>query len=134
MKNLNQYLKNIHEKGTSYNCTDCPYNTPWKSDLKHHMKKHANIPTTLNPPPKVARLQPNIIDPPDDIPNQFLHKCIMESEERDELNRCFQQSDQIGWGISQIPDVSDENSAVNELVPPTQQGEFGMFFREHGEP
>ena len=116
MKNLNQHLSNMHEKGTSYNCTDCPYNTPLKSDLKCRMKRHANTPTALNPPPKVTRFQPNIIYPPDDSPNQFLHECVIESEERDEINRCFQQSDQIGWGVSQILDISDDNCAVNDPI------------------
>ena len=49
---------------------------------------------------QVARVQPNIIDPPDDIPNHFLYNCVIEIEERDEINRCLQESDQIGWGVS----------------------------------
>ena len=69
---------------------------------------------------QVARVQPNIIDPPDDIPNKFLYNCVIEIEERDEINRCVQQSDQIGWGVSQIQNVSDENSAVRNSGPSVQ--------------
>ena len=36
--------------------------------------------------------------------------------------------------FSQILDVSDENSAVNEPVPLPQQGEFEMLFCERGKP
>ena len=52
------------------------------------MKRHTNTPTGLNPPPKVARREPHIINPP---PNDHL----------------LDQNTQSGFGLSPT-DVPDE--------------------------
>ena len=56
----------------SFSCTECDYTTPRKSNFNRHMKRHNDIPTAHNIPPKTARHEPipNIIDPTEN--DQFL--------------------------------------------------------------
>ena len=55
----------IHEKSsTSFSCTDCNYTTSRKSNPDPHLKRHTSL--TSNLPPKVARREPYIVDPPPD--------------------------------------------------------------------
>ena len=67
------------------------------------MKRHANTPTDLNPPPKVARREPCIINPP---PNNRLldqnTQCdfgLSPSDVPDKVHR-FSQEEQP-WGTDQ---------------------------------
>ena len=64
LRNLKQHQRTIHEKSsTSFSCTDCDYTTSRKSNLDRHLKRHTSLTST---PPKVARREPYIVDPPPD--------------------------------------------------------------------
>ena len=64
-QNLNRHVRTIHEKSsTSFSCTQCDYSTLQKSNLNRHLKRHTSL--TSNLPPKVARCEPYIVDPPPD--------------------------------------------------------------------
>ena len=62
---MTQHQHTIHEKSsTSFSCTNCNYTTSRKSNLDRHLKRHTSL--TSNLPPKVARREPYIVDPPPD--------------------------------------------------------------------
>ena len=89
MKNLIRHQHSIHQNSDTFSCAECNYATPRKSDLNRHiMKRHATAPTGLNPPPKVARRESSIINPP---PN----------------DRLLDQNTQRGFGLSP-KDIPDE--------------------------
>ena len=96
LKNLKQHQRTIHEKTTpSFSCTECDYTTPRKSNFNRHMKRHNDIPTAHNIPPKIARHEPipNIIDPTEN--EQFLQDI-----QQQELTDMF--SSQFGHGLTQF--------------------------------
>ena len=99
--NLNRHVRTIHEKSsTSFSCNDCDYSTPQKSDLERHLKRHTSL--TSNLPPKVARCEPYIVDPPPDnqVSNQNAQQRgfgLSPSDVPDEV-RQFLHDDQP-WGM-----------------------------------
>ena len=97
LRNLKQYQHTVHEKSVLFSCGDCNYTTPRKSSLNRHMKRHANTLLTPNLSPKVARRQPNIIDPPTN--DRFL--------EQQEIHSMLDQNTQRGFGVTPT-DVAEE--------------------------
>ena len=71
------------------------------------MKRHNNIPLTVNPPPNVTRANPNI----ENIENYF------NDQELREIGQCLEESDQTTWDVMQMLQ-SDGHGSV--LAPDTQ--------------
>ena len=97
LKNLNQHLRNIHEKSSAtFSCTQCDYFTCRKHDLNRHIKRHKDIVSDHNIPPKIAHHEPipNIMKPAE---NEKFLSDIEQQEHTDILNT------QAGLGLSQIP-------------------------------
>ena len=106
---------------------ECDYSSSRQDNLNKHVKKrHSNVPSTANLPPKIARREPfpNIIEPP---ANDNLLQDIENQEFKDMPNT------QAGLGLSQIPPtlatsspppVNNNNDNNND---PRQQ-EFERFF------
>ena len=104
LRNLVQHHRTIQKKSDTFSCAECNYATSRKSSLNGHiMKRHANAPTSLNPPPKGARREPSIINPP---PNDLFFdqntQCgfgMSPSDVPDEVHRFFQEEQ--SWGTDQ---------------------------------
>ena len=103
-QNLNRHVRTIHEKSsTSFSCTQCDYSTLQKSNLNRHLKRcHIDIPRNL--PPKVARCEPYIVDPPPD--NQVSDQNAQQrgfgmtpTDVPDEVRQFFH--DEQPWGTDQ---------------------------------
>ena len=96
-------MRTIHEKtSTPSSCTECDYSTSRQDNLQKHLRKrHNDIPTAHNIPPKIARHEsiPNIIDPTEN--DEFLSDI-----EKQELTDMF--SSQFGYGVTQTT-PADEN-------------------------
>ena len=59
---MTRHQRTIHEKSVLFSCTDCDYVTSRKSNLDRHSKGHTSL--GPNSPPKVARRDPHLINPP----------------------------------------------------------------------
>ena len=47
-----------------FSCTECGHTTHRRHDLQRHMRKHAKTSFNPNLSPKIARCEPNLINPP----------------------------------------------------------------------
>ena len=91
-----------------FSCTQCDYTTPLKSNLKQHTKRHSNIPSTSNLPPKIASREPvpNIIDPP-------ANDHLLEQLENQEIQTALEQNSQVSFGITQM--MSADTTLPDEI-------------------
>ena len=116
LRNLNRHVRTIHEKtSTSFSCTECDYSTSRQDNLQKHIRKrHNDIPTAHNIPPKIARHEPipNIIKPIEN--DEFLSDI-----EQQEMQDMFEPNTQVGFGITQVT-PADENISQ----------ELRQFFRD----
>ena len=97
-----------------FSCTQCDYFTSRKYDLKRHAKRHSNVPSTANLPPKIARREPfpNIIEPP-------ANDNLLQDIENHEIQTLLDQNSQVGFGITQM-------TSPDENIP----HEIQHFFRD----
>ena len=95
---------------TLFSCTDCDYNTRRKSDLNRHMKRHANIPLTVNLLPKVIHPNPN-------IENGF------NTQELHEIEEFMKESDQITWGVTEMTQIYRLETVLAPDTQPDSQSE-----------
>ena len=98
---------------TSFPCNECDYSASPQHNLqKHQRKRHTDIPTAHNIPPKIACHEPiqTITEPTEN--DKFLSDI-----QQQELTDMF--SSQFGYGVTQI-------TPVNENIPQ----ELHQFFRD----
>ena len=118
---MEQHQCTIHEKSVMFSCSQFNYTTPQKSNLDRHLKRHTNTPLTSNLPPKVARRDPNIIDPPAEEIQSMLDRntqCgfgVILTDVPDKVPQFFQEEQP--WGTDQnLHQVYVENFPELEIV------------------